>query len=314
MIQPIDKENTKATVYRALMRADRGKDAKGQDSGKRDVTKYTDLLRPTVLPFFVIVLLGGAVASFAQPTPLEDAQRLFYNGRYEAAADATLPMCAASPGNLAACELRTSSLLFQIKRLVGDAPDKDVAWKACATCDAIMAAFTADTARGQALARARLAANPADETGLFFLGKIDLNYVWLHLGTLGRKTGWTEYWEARKSLDQVLKQRPDNVRARVSRAWIDYIVGTKIPRGVRWLLGGGNKKRGLSIVRDAAKAEADADVFVRAETEFALWDMQVREKNFGDALVTARDLAIDFPDNQELRKFIETHQATVRRE
>ena len=177
-----------------------------------------------------------------------------------------------------------------------------------------MAAFVEETARGQALARARLAANPADEDGLFFLGKIDLNFVWLQLGTLGRKTGWGEYWEARKSLDLVLKQHPDNVRALVSRAWIDYIVGTKIPRGVRWLLGGGNKKRGLSIVRDAAKAEADADVFVRAETEFALWDMQVREKNFGDALITARNLAVDFPDNQELRKFIETHQATVRRE
>lgn len=223
-------------------------------------------------------------------------------------------MCHASPGDLAACELRTSSLLFQIKRLVGDAPDKEVAWNACATCEGIMAAFTADTARGQALARARLATNPLDETGLFFLGKLDLNYVWLHLGTLGRKTGWTEYWEARKSLDKVLLQHPGNVRALVSRAWIDYIVGTKVPRGVRWLLGGGNKKRGLSIVRDAAKAEADADVFVRAETEFALWDMQVREKNFGDALITARDLAIDFPDNQELRKFIVTHQATVRRE
>ena len=215
--------------------------------------------------------------------------------------------------DLAACELRTSSLLFQIKRLVGDAPDKEVAWKACATCPAIMAAFVEETARGQALARARLAANPTDETGLFFLGKIDLNFVWLQLGTLGRKTGWDEYWEARKSLDKVLKQNPDNIRARVSRAWIDYIVGTKIPRGVRWLLGGGNKKRGLSIVRDAA-AKSDADVFVLAETGFALWDMQVREKNFSDALITARDLAVDFPDNPDLRKFIATHDATVRRE
>lgn len=263
----------------------------------------------------VVVLLGGAISSFAQPTALDGAQRLFYNGRYEAAAEATLPMCAASPGDLAACELRTSALLFQIKRLVGEAPDKEAALKLCATCPAIMAAFNADTARGQALARARLAANPNDETGMFFLGKIDLNYVWLHLGTLGHKTGWDEYWEARKTLDKVLKQNPGNERALVSRAWIDYIVGTKIPRGVRWLLGGGNKKRGLAIVRDAAKAETDADIFVRAETEFALWDMQVREKNFADALITARDLAIDFPDNQELRKFIETHEATtVRRE
>jgi hypothetical protein len=214
-------------------------------------------------------------------------------------------MCAA--GDLPSCELRTSSLLFQIKRLVGDAPDKDAAWKACASCPGIMTAFLADTEKAQGLARARLAADPTDETGLFYLGKIDLNFVWLQLGTLGRKTGWNEYWEARKSLDKVLKLHPDNVRAKVSRAWIDYIVGTKIPRGVRWLLGGGNKKRGLAVVREAAKGEAD--VWVQAETEFALWDMQVREKDFAGALVTARALVEDFPDNLELRKFVETHGA-----
>src|SRR6266540_2676856 len=109
------------------MRADQGKGAAGQDSGKRYVSKYTDDLRFPVLPFMVVVLLGGAISSFAQPTALDGAQRLFYNGRYEAAAEATLPMCAASPDDLAACELRTSSLLFQIKRLVGEAPDKEAA-------------------------------------------------------------------------------------------------------------------------------------------------------------------------------------------
>jgi hypothetical protein len=257
----------------------------------------------------LFALLGDATASFAQSSSLEAAQRLFYNAHYEAAADATLPMCAA--GDLPSCELRTSSLLFQIKRLVGDTPDKELAWKACATCEPIMAAFLADTARGQALARARLAVNPEDETGLFYLGKIDLNFVWLQLGTLGRKTGWDEYWEARKSLDKVLKRHPDNVRAKVSRAWIDYIVGTKIPRGVRWLLGGGNKKRGLAIVRDAAKGEAN--VFVQAETEFALWDMQVREKDFASAIITARALLADFPENQDLRKFVESRDPTARR-
>ena len=295
------------------MRADRGKDARRartQESVR--CTQYTDDLHYIILPFVVIALLGAATPGFGQSPALEEAQRLFYNGRYQAAADATLPMCATPPGDLAACELRTSSLLFQIKRLVGDAPDKDVAWKNCTTCPAIMTAFLADTARGQALARARLAANPNDETGLFFLGKLDLNYVWLQLGTLGRKTGWDEYWEARKSLDKVLKLHPGNVRAKVSRAWIDYIVGTKIPRGVRWLLGGGNKKRGLSIVRDAAKGEAD--IWVQAETEFALWDMQVREKEFAAALMTARELIANFPDNEELRKFIETHDPTVRRD
>jgi len=62
---------------------------------------------------------------------------------------------------------------------------------------------------------------------LFFLGKLDLNYVWLQLGPLRRKTGWDEYWEARRSLDAVLKANPRHVRARVARAWIDYIVDTR---------------------------------------------------------------------------------------
>jgi hypothetical protein len=47
-------------------------------------------------------------------------------------------------------------------------------------------------------------------------------------------------------------------------------------------------------------------VFVRAEAGFALWDMQVRERNMAEARVTAATLAEDFPDNPELRRFLET--------
>ena len=156
----------------------------------------------------------------------------------------------------------------------------------------------------QGIARARVAVAPEDETALFFLGKIDLNYVWLQLGTLGRKTGWDEFWEARRSLDKVLKANPRHVRAKVARAWIDYIVDTRLPRGTKWLLGGGNKKRGLTAVREAAFA--GGGIFERAEAEFALWDMQVRERELPQALETARRLAIEFPDNPELRRFIDT--------
>src|SRR6185436_5528595 len=172
----------------------------------------------------------------------------------------------------------------------------------------LMPVFMAELAAGQAAARARLEKNPADEEAMFFLGKLDLNYVWLQLGTVGRKTGWSEYWEARKSLDAVLKHNPGHVRAQVARAWIDYIVDTKLPRGTKWLLGGGNKKRGLLVVRQAE--QTDADVYVLAEAGFALWDMQVREKNFTEALTTARKLSKEFPDNQELTRFIARHDAT----
>ena len=244
----------------------------------------------------------------ADSPTLEQGQRFFYNGDYDRSAAVTAALCAAHPEDLAACELRTASLLFQIKKALGDmgARDKAAAWKQCAVCPALMSAFLADTLRGQTFARARLTVRPDDEDMLFFLGKMDLNYVWLQSGTLGRKTGWNEYWEARRSLDRVLQMNPDHVRARVARAWVDYIVGTTVPRGVRWLLGGGNKKRGLLAVREVAEG-GGGEFFDQVEAMFALWDMQVREREVGGAIATARTLARDFPDNRELRRFLTIH-------
>jgi hypothetical protein len=255
----------------------------------------------------VVVMAGPLTqhvwAGAADAPDLDAAQRMFYNGRYADAALLTRDLCTADADTLAACELRTSALLFQLRRALGESPDKSNAFSECAACPELLSTFVAETRGFQAIARARLEVEPEDEETLFFLAKVDLNYVWLQLGTLGRKTGWDEYWEARRSLDKVLKQNPQHVRAIVARAWIDYIVDTKMPRGTRWLLGGGNKKRGLRAVREAATVEADR--FVRAEAGFALWDMQVRERNIAEARATAATLAEDFPDNPELRKFLE---------
>jgi hypothetical protein len=246
-----------------------------------------------------------AWAGTADSPNLDEAQRMFYNGRFAEAALLTADLCTLDADSLAACELRTSALLFQLRRALGESPDKDKAFTQCAACPALLSTFVAETRRVQAIARARLEVDPGNEETLFFLGKLGLNYVWLQLGTLGRKTGWDEYWEARRSLDKALKQNPHHVRAKVARAWIDYIVDTKMPRGTRWLLGGGNRTRGLRAVREAATVEAD--LFVRAEAGFALWDMQVRERNIAGALATAATLAQDFPANPELRKFLDAH-------
>jgi hypothetical protein len=255
-----------------------------------------------------------APPSAAQPpaaaeSALDAAQRLYYNGRYEAAAELMRAPCASEPDAMAACELRSAAIHFQIKRALGDATDKGKAWKACGACPALLTAFQTANVTGLAKARARLAAHPDEESTLFLLSKLGLTHVWLHLGTLGRKTGWDEYWEARRSLDTVLKQHPGNVRAKVARAWVDYIVDTKMPRGTRWLLGGGNKKRGLLAVRDAMRL--DAAPFAKAEARFALWDMQVREGEVPQAIATARLLARDFSENRELRKFLTIHDSTT---
>lgn len=230
---------------------------------------------------------------------------MFYSGRFQEAAALTLGARASAEDDLAASELRSSALLFQIRRTFGEPADKEQALKRCAACPELMDAFLAENTRGQGLARRRLQDDPADEMALFFLGKLDLNYVWLQLGTLGRRTGWSEYWEARRSLDAVLKRNPSNVRALVARAWIDYIVDTKLPRGTKWLLGGGSRKRGLLAVEQAAKT--DADFFSQVEATFALWDMQMRERNLTAAVVTAQSLVRDFPDNHELTRFLQAN-------
>jgi len=238
---------------------------------------------------------------------LADAQRLFYNARYEEAAALAESLRASGGHDLANDEVRTTALLFVLRGLLkgqdahnGD--DKDKALKACTRCPEVLKSFEADLHHGQAMARDILKTKPGDETALFYLGKLDLNYVWLQLGLLGKKTGWDEYWEARHSLDAVLKANPKHVRARVARAWIDYIVSTRMAWGTRWLLGGGNKKKAIAALRDAAAA--DTDWVSHAEAEFGLWDMLQRDKNPTQAAEVARRIAQRFPDNVEIAAYL----------
>jgi hypothetical protein len=253
------------------------------------------------------LVLALLLQAEARPRTLADAQSLFYNAHYQEAADLALTLRNGTPQDLAVDEVRTTALLFVLRGLLkgqdaNNGTDKDVVLKACVKCPAVLAAFTSDMHHGQTLARARLAKDPADREALFFLGKIDLNYVWLQLGLLGRKTGWDEYWEARHSLDALLKLDPTSVRGRVSRGWIDYIVNTRMPWGTRWVLGGGNKKKGLAAVRQAAADQADP--FAHAEAEFALWDMLLRDKNVPEATEVARRIAKSFPENTEVAAFL----------
>jgi len=258
---------------------------------------------------FAIVLataFAGWLGVQSDGPSLDKAYRLFYNGRFDESAAMCVALRSGPEYDLANDELRTSALLFQMRRLLVDADtrddDKTVGWKACARCQELATQFIADIKHGQAAARAELKQHPADERALFYLGKLDLNYVWLQLGLLGKKTGWDEYWEARHSLDAVLKGNPKHVRARVARAWIDYIVSTRMAWGTRWLLGGGNKKKAIGALREAAGAETDW--VSHAEAEFGLWDMLQREKSTAQAAEVARRIAQRFPENVEIAAYL----------
>jgi hypothetical protein len=255
----------------------------------------------------VLLVLAMLGAGRADAQSLADAQRLFYNAHYQEAADLALKLREAGPHDLANDEVRTTALLFVLRGLLKgqdahDGEDKGEALKKCTKCPEVLAIFAADLKHGQELARDMLKTNPKDETALFYLGKLDLNYVWLQLGLLGKKTGWDEYWEARKSLEALLKVNPGHVRGRVARGWIDFIVNTRMPWGTRWVLGGGNKKKGLATVREAAAMPTDE--FSHAEAEFALWDMLLRDKNVPAATEVARRIAQAFPENSEVTAFL----------
>jgi hypothetical protein len=271
------------------------------------------MLRSSGIALVINLAIAGGVCVGsrvkAESPTLSDAQSLFFNAQYDAAAGLALELRSSDPDDLAIWELRTSGLLFQIKAALGDQADKEKAFRQCITCPGLLTTFMSDTRRAVALAHARLQSEPDDVSAGFFLGKINLNYVWLQLGALGRRTGWDEYWEARRSLDAVLARNPAHVRARVARAWIDYIVDTRMPFGTKWLLGGGNRKRALLTVQDAAKA--DADFFVHAEARFALWELLVRERNVPEAIAVARGLAADFPENPELARYLDAHHPSI---
>jgi hypothetical protein len=274
------------------------------------------LLTPVVVIAVLIALLAELGVRAAAPaqspedstssTLLDEANHLFYSGKYEASAALALDVRTRDVGNLEACELRTAALHFQIRRALGEPKDRGKAWKACALCQELMPLFLEEFELGRAAARAAVTADPDDDEALFLLGKLDLNYVWLQLATVGRKTGIGEFKEARASLKTLLERRPEHIRGTVAQAWIDYIVATSLPPGTRWLLGGGNKKRGLLAVEQAA--QADASTYVRAEARFAVWDMRAREENFAEAVVMARALLQEFPDNPQLAKFIASHE------
>src|SRR5687768_10049436 len=221
---------------------------------------HHDILR---LLIATAIVAFSTISARAEVPVLADAQRAFFNARYGTAADLALAVQASDVDALAPYEIRTSALHFQLRDALGPDKDKGQAFKRCVTCPDLLEAFLTDTKKGQVIARTRLQIDPADDEALFFLGKLNLNYVWLHLETLGRKTGWSEYWEARKSLDAALKDNPRHMRARVARAWVDYIVETKMTRGTRWVLGGGSKKRAFLGAREAAAA--DSEFFVRVE-------------------------------------------------
>lgn len=262
---------------------------------------------PAVLLALPLWLAAGAAPPQGAPSPaaLAEAHRLFYSGKYKESAAAAAPLRVS--GNtaemLAAFDLHSSALHFQVKALLGDAKDRQKALKACAPCDGLLRDFEADVVSARAAASTRLAVAPDDSLIRYFHAKLTLNRLWLQNGTLGRRSGMGDYRAARANLDRVLQRMPGHVRATVARAWIEYIVDSRVPFGFKWMFGGGDRKKAITALR-AAEAAA-TDPFDKAEAGFALWNALVREKRDTEARPVAERLLAVFPGNEELKRYLE---------
>src|SRR5262249_53385406 len=101
------------------------------------------LSRTIVVFVAATALLGSGRPAAAQDdtrASLDEARGLFYNGRYEAAAAFALPYCTFERVDLDACELATSAVHFQIRRLLGSGKEKRKL-NACGECQPLMRTF-----------------------------------------------------------------------------------------------------------------------------------------------------------------------------
>jgi hypothetical protein len=100
--------------------------------------------------FAAVAMLASTSSAYGNSPSMDDAQRAFFNARYEAASDLALTLQGSDAGSLEAFEVRTSALHFLLRDALGNDVDKARAFKQCSTCAALLAAFLSDTAKGQA--------------------------------------------------------------------------------------------------------------------------------------------------------------------
>ena len=187
---------------------------------------------------------------------------------------------------------------------MGDGADRDRAFKQCAACPVLLAEFQAEITLGQAAARGA-AANADNDNARFFLGKIDLNYVWMQLATLGNCTRWDPGHGSAQGHGSH-HQAPADAHPRPRRAGVDRL-HRRHPRDLGLPLGAGRWQQETRAGLDARGGQRRHGHHFTDRSEVGLWEMLVREKQFAEAKTIAKALATEFPENKELAIFIKTH-------
>ena len=255
----------------------------------------------TGIGFLVLSLLQG----MEYERTLGLAKEAFYNERYAEADALALKARGILPREPESYELRTTVLLFRLKRELGVNGQKAnrAGISHCAACPGLLVAFEEDLRAGIREAE-RLRGdirhrNRAD----FFLAKLRLNRIWLNLQVLDQKRGLGDYRDARHRLQEILAREPDHIRAVTAFAWIDYIVGDR-NYVFRKLLGGGDKDRAMASLYRALVLceEGGRNEFDCAEARFGLLEILKSEGRTGEERILAKKLFQRFPGNSGLAR------------
>ena len=134
-----------------------------------------------------------------------------------------------------------------------------------------------------------------DDDTLFFLGKLDLNYVWLQLGPLQQEDRLGRVLGKRGSRSTPCSRAIRATSGRASPAPGSTTSSTPRCRGGRArVLGSGNQKKALTNVREGGAVWTRISSRMR-KPEFALWDITGAGARHVNATDTARQLAQRLP-------------------
>src|SRR5712691_8641976 len=230
-----------------------------------------------------------------------------FNLDYEAARKNFREIAASLPNHPAGPQFLAASLwietLYQSRRLQSSLYDSDSFYSQNEdkadprTVDQ----FRTWTRQARQLAEARLKQNPRDAEALYFLG-----------ATEGLKASFEEGVERRhfaalrdgsnavERHRDVIKVDPGFHDAEITIGLYDYVVGS-LPLPAKILAGitgaRGSKKRGLATIERVAREGK----WARDDALTLLIVLYTRERRFGDALASARELAAKYPRNYLFR-------------
>ena len=239
---------------------------------------------------------------------LHQARHHMFNEDYALAREIALAARARKPQDMESYELVTLSEIFRLKKELGISgvnpiSNTDKLQKHAAAVEQ----FKQDIDEGLRLAREQLMQNPGDERTLFLTGKLQLNKLMLILQVQNKKSGRTEYLEARRVMDGILLVHPGHCRALVASGWMNYIIGTRgfFERlGLTFLGLRGDRKKGVEEIAHAADALVACDPLDKIEARFSLLEILKKEQRWPQVYAIAKELESQFPENTQLKKYI----------